>query len=193
MPTIFRDGRTAIRWQCSEKAKDPEAWKTQSVEPETLGQFTGAYDRNGKEIYEGDIVFAKSAGEYKKCLVVYAEHSCNFILHTKIGPWYIHGELAGTWPVVGIGCIHYYPYNLNPVPVTEEWLNRLGFTIEERWPSGFGSDFYKNDRKVKVSMSNRHGIIISLDSSRNHVDDEYMIDFVHELQNIYQDLTGEKI
>ena len=50
MPTIFRDGRTAIRWQCSEKAKDPEAWKTQSVEPETLGQFTGAYDRNGKEI-----------------------------------------------------------------------------------------------------------------------------------------------
>ncbi len=102
-------------------------------------------------------------------------------------------ELAGTWPVVGIGCIHYYPHNLNPVPVTEEWLKRLGFTIEERWPSGFGSDFYKNDRKVKVSMSNRHGIIISLNSSRNHVDDEYMIDFVHELQNIYQDLTGEKI
>lgn len=40
-------------------------------------------------------------------------------------------------------------------------------------------------------MSQRFGITISLNNTQGG--DEYMIDYVHELQNIYQNLTGEQI
>ena len=59
---------------CDEETS--EEWNY--IDKETLGQYTGLHDKNGKEIWENDIVEITREGIYEKGIIIF-KNGCFFI------------------------------------------------------------------------------------------------------------------
>lgn len=55
--------------------------KSYFILPETAGQFIGLTDKNGKNIFEGDIVNCKTTNYYFECFAVeWCQEQCRFVI-----------------------------------------------------------------------------------------------------------------
>lgn len=98
-----------LTFVCPVGIADPfETWKDFVVETESVGQFTGLHDCNGKEIYEGDIV---TIGNNLKAVVIWFNGSFRFKDELSCKATYFDdiGVIMRDFDVCIIGNIHDNP------------------------------------------------------------------------------------
>ena len=71
------------------------------VIPTTVGQFTGLTDKNGKKIFEGDIVKNEyESGKYKYFKIVYGEQTLGWKIRNKYGMFGRLCDVIGNMEVI---------------------------------------------------------------------------------------------
>lgn len=79
--------------------------------------------------------------------------------------------------------------DLEGIPLTEEWLLKLGFKPSLDTYLGYLSPSFRNSQRIRIRLSNTQNFYYSTNNSTNPL----WITCVHQLQNLYFALSGKKL
>jgi hypothetical protein len=76
-----------------------------------------------------------------------------------------------------------YPSKLNPIPLTEEWLSKIGFEY----------NYFEGYSYYLEIIKHKFGITYVIESNSFYCNLGIDIKYVHQVQNIYFSLTGKEL
>lgn len=85
----------------------------------------------------------------------------------------------------GLNTYNQFEEFIEPIPLTEEWLLRFGYTQNKT-----AADMFEDETRLNIwrSPNDFNGFIADWDALTLRA-----IEFVHQLQNLYFSLTGEEL
>ena len=80
------------------------------------------------------------------------------------------------------GLIVFKNVNAEGIPITPDWLLKLGFTYKDGW-----DDVYVNDRLRLYGNPFKAGWTVE------NIEPNFELHYIHQLQNLYFSLTGKEL
>lgn len=131
-PSAIQVGEHCSPWAIDRPPKNPDdSGEVRFVDGETVGQFTGLVDKNGRKIFEGDaVLFADEEG-------IYPEEICSF-----------SGVIMAAAGAFGIASIHEIPLSL------KNWCDNDNFV--SLWELYWNYDAEENGLHMVEVIGNVH-------------------------------------
>ena len=82
---------------------------------------------------------------------------------------------------------------LEPIPLTEEWLLKLGLQIREITVDGKQQKHYSDFRNIAIEVLSKDYLMLGLHKGHEHIEPIRRVEYLHQLQNLYWCLCGEEL